>query len=161
MSAVGARPRRIAIAGKRQRGIAAIEFALVFMLLFIALYGVVTFGAIFYTQQAISRAAEDGARAAMLMPQPPVQSGVCQAVSESLARTLTVPASTCTSSAPGRLISILLTTCPSSPGDATCAVVTVTYRYKDSPVLPLVSLFDTSWVPDELRSSSTVALKAS
>ncbi|MNY66678.1 hypothetical protein D3C86_2041440 [compost metagenome] len=97
----------------------------------------------------------------MLMPQPPVQSGVCQAVSESLARTLTVPASTCTSSAPGRLISILLTTCPSSPGDATCAVVTVTYRYKDSPVLPLVSLFDTSWVPDELRSSSTVALKAS
>lgn len=157
MSALNPRPRRSTRTAKRQRGIAAIEFAFVFMLLFIALYGVVTFGAIFYTQQAISRAAEEGARAAMLMPQPPTQGNVCQAVSGSLARSLAVPSSTCTSSTPG-LISILLAACP---GEPSCAVVTVTYRYKDNPILPLVSLFDTSWVPDQLRSSATVALKAS
>ncbi|MNL66501.1 hypothetical protein D3C87_1909800 [compost metagenome] len=95
-----------------------------------------------------------------MLPQPPNQVSVCQAVSDSLARSLVVPASTCTSTAV-QLISVLLAPCPASPGNANCAVVTVTYRYKDNPILPLVSLFDTGWVPDQLRSSATVALKAS
>ncbi len=128
------------------------------MLLFLVLYGIVTFGAAFYVQQAISRAAEDGARAASLMPQP-TPGSVCQAVSDSLARTLAVPTSTCTSSAPGRLITVSVTEC--SPVNANCAVVRVTYRYKDNPILPSMSLFDTGWVPEELQSSATVALKAS
>ena len=46
-----------------QRGVAAIEFALVFSVLFLAMYGIATFGAVFYIQQVVSRAAEDGARA--------------------------------------------------------------------------------------------------
>lgn len=150
------RPRRIATASGRQRGIAAIEFAFVFLLLFIAMYGLVTFGAVFYTQQAISRAAEDGARAARLLPQPPSLASVCQAVSNSLASSL-VPPLTCPSSA-SDLTSVSLTGC--SPADASCAV-TVTYRYGDNPILPLVSLFDTSWVPPKLQSRATVALKAS
>lgn len=154
--ALNARPRRIAVACKRQRGVAAIEFAFVFLLLFIAMYGVVTFGAIFYTQQAISRAAEDGARAAMLMPQPLVSGSVCQAVSDSLASSL-IPPFTCPSST-SSLTSVSLTGC--SPGGANCAV-TVIHHYKNNPILPLVSLFDTSWVPNELRSSATVTLKAS
>ena len=47
----------------RERGVAAIEFALVFVLLFSVLYALATFGAVFYTQQAVTRAAEEGARA--------------------------------------------------------------------------------------------------
>lgn len=145
MPALNTRLRRSLPTGRRQRGIAAIEFALVFMLLFIALYGVVTFGAIFYTQQVISRAAEDGARAAMLMPN---QENVCQVVSASLASSLLVPTPTC-----------LVKQC--SPADSSCAVVEVTYLYKDNPILPPVSLFDTSWVPEKLQSTATVARKAS
>lgn len=156
MPVLNSRARHSPHTGRRQRGIAAIEFALVFMLLFIALYGVVTFGAIFYTQQVISRAAEDGARAARLLPQPPSLASVCQAVSNSLASSL-VPPLTCPSSA-SDLTSVSLTGC--SPADASCAV-TVTYRYGDNPILPLVSLFDTSWVPPKLQSRATVALKAS
>ena len=48
---------------KQQLGIAAVEFALVFTLLFLALYGLITFGAVLYTQQVVARSAEDGARA--------------------------------------------------------------------------------------------------
>lgn len=145
MSTLNTRLRRNTRTAKRQRGVAAIEFALVFMLLFIALYGVVTFGAIFYTQQVISRAAEDGARAAMLMPD---QENVCHVVSASLASSLLVPTPTC-----------LVKQC--SPADASCAVVEVTYLYKDNPILPPVSLLDTSWVPEKLQSTATVARKAS
>ncbi len=50
-------------AKRSQRGIAAIEFALVFSMLLLFLYGIVTFGSVLYTQQAVSRSAEDGARA--------------------------------------------------------------------------------------------------
>ena len=59
------RPSRRAVEqnGARQRGVAAIEFALVFSVLFLAVYGVITFGGVLYVQQVISRAAEDGARA--------------------------------------------------------------------------------------------------
>ncbi len=153
MSALNTRLRRSPHTGMRQRGIAAIEFALVFMLLFIALYGVVTFGAIFYTQQVISRAAEDGARAAMLMQQPPTPDSVCQAILASLASSL-VPRFTCPGS-DSDLTSVSLAGC--SLGGASCAV-TVVYRYKDNPILPPV--FDIS-LPDKLQSTATVALKAS
>ncbi len=36
---------------RQQRGVAAIEFALVFMVLFSVLYALATFGAVLYTQQ--------------------------------------------------------------------------------------------------------------
>ncbi|RYG05714.1 MAG: pilus assembly protein, partial [Burkholderiales bacterium] len=42
---------------------AAVEFAAVFLVLFSVLYGITTFGAVLYTQQVVSRAAEEGARA--------------------------------------------------------------------------------------------------
>lgn len=59
-----ARPARI----NHQSGVAAIEFALVFSLLILVLYSIATFGAALYTQQVVTRAAEDGARAISLLP---------------------------------------------------------------------------------------------
>lgn len=44
------------------RGATAIEFALVLPIFVLILYGLITFGSAFYTQMAVSRAAEDGAR---------------------------------------------------------------------------------------------------
>jgi len=48
-----------------QAGASVIEFAFVLPIFILILYGMITFGMAFYTQLAISRAAEDGARVAM------------------------------------------------------------------------------------------------
>lgn len=48
-----------------QRGAYAVEFALVFSVFFLVMYGVFTFGLIFAAQQSLNLAAQDGARAAL------------------------------------------------------------------------------------------------
>ena len=48
-----------------QCGAYAVEFALVFTVFFLVMYGVFTFGLIFAAQQSLNLAAEDGARAAL------------------------------------------------------------------------------------------------
>ncbi|TSD56572.1 pilus assembly protein [Variovorax sp. KBS0712] len=149
---------------RTQRGVAAIEFALVIMVLFLVLYALLTFGAALYTQQVVSRAAEDGARAATLLPRPPDPVKVKQAVVESLARSLIVPAS-----ANGNLTSrknwisahITIESCPVAPSTPTC-VVTVTYPYEtDARFLPQMPLFDASnWIK-QLQGKATAALATS
>jgi Flp pilus assembly protein TadG len=47
---------------RRQRGTAAVEFAMIFPLFFVILYGIVTFSLIFVAQQNLTLAAEEGAR---------------------------------------------------------------------------------------------------
>lgn len=49
----------------RERGVDAIEFAIVFLLFFGLLWAVLTFGFIFAAQQTLTLAAENGARAAL------------------------------------------------------------------------------------------------
>lgn len=160
MSATSTRLCTRTIALDRQRGIAAIEFAFVLIFLFLVMYGLVTFGAIFYTQQAVSRAAEDGARAAMLLPQPPDQESVRQVVFDSLARSLVVPISANADTASRKTwlsANVTVVPCPAAQGATSC-IVTVTYLYKNNRILPSVSPLDTNWVPDQLKSSATVAL---
>lgn len=48
-----------------QHGVAVLEFAFVLPVFMLLLYGLITFGAAFYVQLVVSRAAEDGARIAM------------------------------------------------------------------------------------------------
>ncbi|MCR1350408.1 TadE/TadG family type IV pilus assembly protein [Acidithiobacillus ferrooxidans] len=48
-----------------ERGQAAIEFAIVFLLFFAMLWGILTFGFIFAAQNTLTLAAENGARAAL------------------------------------------------------------------------------------------------
>ncbi|WP_083259306.1 TadE/TadG family type IV pilus assembly protein [Variovorax boronicumulans] len=148
----------------RQRGVAAIEFAFVFVVLFLVIYALVTFGAAFYVQQIISRAAEDGARAATLLPQPPDPASVKQVVVESLARSLIVPAAES-----GDLTRrknwvsnhATITPCSATPGATSC-VVTIVYPYTgDARILPWVPLVDASnWIK-QLRGSATAALRTS
>ncbi|MCK5770255.1 TadE/TadG family type IV pilus assembly protein [Algiphilus sp.] len=52
---------------RNQRGSVVLEAALVLPAMLLLLWGVVSFGAIFYTQIALTRAAEDGATAANLL----------------------------------------------------------------------------------------------
>ncbi|WP_175944663.1 TadE family protein [Burkholderia pyrrocinia] len=50
---------------RRQRGATAVEFAIVFPLLFVIFYGILSFGMIFTIQQSLTFAASEGARAGL------------------------------------------------------------------------------------------------
>ena len=60
---------------KKQKGAAAIEFAIIFPIFFIIFYAVVTYGLIFAAQQTLTLAAAEGARAAVRYPSLPSGSG--------------------------------------------------------------------------------------
>lgn len=53
---------------RRASGVAAIEFAIVFPLLFAVVLGIVYYGMVLALQQVLTRAAEEGARAALRYP---------------------------------------------------------------------------------------------
>ena len=53
---------------KKEKGAAAIEFAIIFPIFFIVFYAVVTYGLIFAAQQTLTLAAAEGARAAVRYP---------------------------------------------------------------------------------------------
>lgn len=50
----------------RQKGVTAIEFAILFPVFFMILYGIVMYGMMFVAQQSLTLAAEEGARAALV-----------------------------------------------------------------------------------------------
>jgi Flp pilus assembly protein TadG len=149
----------------RQRGVAAVEFALVFVVLFSVLYALATFGAVLYTQQTVTRAAEEGARAAGLITAP--TSGdqrVKDAVYDALANSLVVPVSANASVTTRRswiVSNVVVTAVSSGVGVSASYVVTVAYPYSANRLLPTMPLLDTSqWMPDQLRSRSTIALRS-
>ncbi|MCR6479716.1 pilus assembly protein [Variovorax sp. ZS18.2.2] len=149
----------------RERGVAAIEFALVFVLLFSVLYAVATFGAVFYMQQAVTRAAEEGARAAGLVTAPANNDQrVKDAVYAALANSLVVPAASNASVATRRSwieSKVVVTAMPAGAGATASYVVTVSYPYSENRLLPTMPLLDLStWVPNQLRSRSTIALRS-
>lgn len=145
----------------RQRGVAAIEFALVTLLFVTLFYGVVTFGAALYTQQAVSRAASDGARASasfvsVTTDDPRVQ----QVIYQSLATSLIAPQANAATTAQ-RLQWITATVAlpkvdVSSPGQVS---VSVAYPYQANPMLPPIPL-TSGWMPTQLVGSATAAKNA-
>lgn len=143
---------------KFQRGVAAIEFAIVFMALFAALYGIATWGAALYVQQAVTRAASDGARsAAMTAVGNDARGAAMQSARRSLAASLVVPLGA-SGSPSARLAWInahvgVQTTLPSA-GQLT---VQVSYPYSEYPLLPSLSLIK-SFMPATLTSRATTSL---
>lgn len=153
----------------RQRGVAAIEFALVFVMLFSVLYAIATFGAVLYTQQSVTRASEEGARAVGLLTPAPTAADqrVKDAVYDSLANSLVVPVSANTSVTTRRSWIVSNVTVdvtrndPSTPGAYIRYVVTVTYPYSANQLLPAMPLVGQWVLPDQLRSRTTAALRSS
>lgn len=152
-----------------QRGVAAIEFAFVMVGLLLLLFGLVTFGVVLYTQQTLSRAAEDGARAALM--QPAFLAGtpdevnaaidnVKNAVRDSLARSLVVPGPGGRTPQGRREWVATHVTVDIPPPAASTVTVTVRYPYRTVgnpfPDVPLLSA--STWIPDILESHATAAL---
>lgn len=141
---------------RRERGAAAVEFALVVPLLLVLVFGIINYGMMLSFRQAVSQSAAEGARAAAVTPaggDPTVNAQ--KAVSSALGHDLTCaggnlaragvtgPVGTCAigASAP----------CPNNPA-VKCVQVTVTVFYKETrigPNLPFAPL------PSRMSYSST------
>jgi len=149
--------------------VAAIEFAVVFLLLFSVLYGISTFGAVLYTQQVVSRSAEEGARAVAFLPSPlqTDDARIKGVVFDALAASFVVPAENNASTASRRgwiAARVVVTVAAISGvpgGPATSARVTVSYPYRDNQLLPTLPVLDASrWMPAQLTSQAMVAIQS-
>ncbi len=154
-------------AWRQQRGVAAVEFAVVFPLFFLIFYAIVTFGMVFIIQQSLTFAASEGARAALNYTSVPcdrLQVNARNAVAQALAGTpwsqnvsfaaqvsISVPAPT---SAPGVTCSGTFTSTSTSSFNV---MVTTTYSYAANPLIPWIFLFNAP----QLQSSATVQVQPS
>ncbi|WP_423393337.1 TadE/TadG family type IV pilus assembly protein [Burkholderia sp. LMG 21824] len=154
-------------AWRRQRGVAAVEFAVVFPLFFLIFYAIVTFGMVFIIQQSLTFAASEGARAALNYTSAPcdrLQVNARNAVAQALAGapwssnvsfaaqvSTSVPTPTST---PGVTCG---TTFTSTSTSAFNVMVTTTYSYAANPLIPWIFLFSAP----QLQSSATVQVQPS
>ena len=150
---------------KQQLGIAAVEFALVFTLLFLALYGLITFGAVLYTQQVVARSAEDGARAVIRLGKSVVANDirVQEAIYDALAASLITPATMSASLDEKRawLRTKMAATPPEINVSSTDRItIKVTYPYRANPLLPTLAPLTDSWMPTNLLGKATTARPA-
>lgn len=139
-----------------QRGIAAIEFALVFPVFFMLLYGIITYVLIFLAQQSLALAAEEGARAALRYTTADRGTIACSTATQLVGwlgrGTGGAPIATCTPVGPF--------TCAFPAGTtAQCITVNVSYPYGSKPLVPLLlgSMMSVA-VPTTLSSSATVQI---
>jgi Flp pilus assembly protein TadG len=144
-------------ASRCQRGVAAIEFAFVLSGLLLLFYGIATFGAVFYAQQAVARAAEDGVRAVAALPNgtAPDETRIRAVVYDSLAQSLVVPLASSRTPALRRawIVDHVQVSVATSGTDVT---VTVAHRYSQNPVVPALAMPGVGrWLPDRLTSRAT------
>lgn len=138
-----------------QRGIAAIEFALIFPIFFVVLYGIITYVLIFLAQQSLALAAEEGARAALRYTTADRGTIACNTAKQLvgwLGGGGGAPTATCTPVGPF--------TCAFPAGTtAQCITVNLVYPYAARPLVPLLlgPLMRVA-VPATLASSATVQI---
>lgn len=97
---------------KADRGAAAVELAIVLPVLFLVIAGIVDFGRYFFTQIQVTNAAREGARAAVVSPNPDA-AALTAITARALAGAAGVPGAAAT----------VVTSCPAaSPSNATVQV---------------------------------------
>lgn len=129
-------PSRRCAHGRLQRGVVAVEFALVFLfgmlpLLLLTVTGVLTFAA----KQSLTLAAAEGARAALRYGTPAERaSNACSTAQQSMQWLLDFShdADPCAS---GAITVSPLGSCPSTPA-VQCMTVTTSFDYDDHPFVP-------------------------
>ncbi len=146
----------------RQRGVVAIEFALVFLfgllpLLLLTLSGVLIFAA----KQSLTLAAAEGARAALHYGTP-AERGVyaCQAARHSMQWLLAYSgeSSSCAAAGIGAAISVSTPApCDSTPA-VQCITVNTSFDYNAHPFVPGTATLYQWLMDDAIRSSATVQL---
>lgn len=137
----------------RERGAAAVEFALVAPLLILLVFGVVSYGYMLSFRQALSQGAAEGARAGAVWP---VGYDATQDVARVAAARARVDEAlgsygvSCTTT--GVVCAIEVVDCDTG---SKCLAVSVTYPYGSRPLTPDVPLVP---MPDNLTYSSEARL---
>ena len=128
-----------------EQGQAAIEFAIVFLLFFAMLWGILTFGFIFAAQNTLTLAAESGARAALRYQQV---TGATGAAAEQLAINLRIFAAQKEATNTVQWLQAFGPVSVPTPkavgcdnGNLLCFKVKVSYPYAQHPLIPPFPLF--------------------
>jgi Flp pilus assembly protein TadG len=132
--------RRSAGAGARDRGSAAVEFALLLPVLLLLLFGVIDFGRAINAQITLTQAAREGARLA--------------SVGQSSTNVVSRTQSAATGLSP---VTVTVTSsCPTGAGTGTDAVVQASYTYSFiTPVGAIAGLFGTAGYGSNLTLTAT------
>lgn len=152
-----------------QRGVAALEFALVFLLGILPLFMLTLSGVlIFAAQQSLTLAASEGARAALHYGTTAQrQTAACAAAQASMQWLLTFSgesANCAAPSAPGSTYQPIAVSVPANcPSNAamSCITVVTSYDYSRRPLIPLASAAFVWLTGPNLKSSATVQLDLS
>ncbi|TNM41116.1 pilus assembly protein [Nocardioides albidus] len=138
--------------GRDQRGAAAVEFALVAPLLIMLVFGIIGYGMMLSFRQTLSQAATEGARAAAVQLDGSKRDESATAALDDALGALEVGGTTL---ACGEAHVTCEVDPPVSCGPAQCVTVTVSYPYRDHPVVPTLPFLDQT-LPETLTYSATV-----
>lgn len=151
---------RIRATACSQRGVYAVEFALVFLIFFAVLYGLICYGMLFAFRLGLQNAAEDGARAALrYQPDFPARAAQAQEVATAqvnwlpTAVALNVDATVC-QAANNTCGAAVVSACGITWGTRCQMVVTVTASNMRQllPPLPILAM------PDQLTGRASMLL---
>lgn len=150
---------------RRERGAAAVEFALLAPILIMLIFAIISYGYMLSFRQALSQAAAEGARAAAVQPVGVTDllrtDAAVKAVSDAVrsygvrceggqiyrgATSAANDVGDCSITPPAA--------CSTSVANATCVKVTLTYNYRAHPLLPSIGLGFT--LPERLTYTSEV-----
>jgi Flp pilus assembly protein TadG len=116
---------------RTERGASAVEFAIVLPVLFLVIAGIVDFGRYFFTQIQVTNAAREGARAAVVLPNP-AASDMTAITQRALAGAAGVPG----------VGASVVATCPAASSNAT---VQVTATFDWIIMKPAIQMVGGSW----------------
>ncbi len=148
MTAIGAMRRRLNV--RCERGVAAVEFALVSMVFMLFLFGIITYGFIFGLQHNLTHAASEGARSALK-----AVSGSEVATAESRAAS----ALSFETAKDNAVIDAQIVTgdgCEPTNANIRCIRVTISLNYGEHPVVPSLMGIGT---PEMMTAEATVQLE--
>lgn len=144
--------------GKRDRGAALVEFAIVAVLLMMFIYGIAAYGILLATKNNITHAAAEGARSALSVSELPAATLNARRIAQAqstVATRLGYLGSKYQASDTAATIGLCE---PSNPADTTqCITVTITYPWSARPIIPSAPGLGIV-MPDNLRSTAVVRL---
>jgi Flp pilus assembly protein TadG len=123
----------------RDRGAAAVEFALIMPLLLLLVFGIISFGYMLSFRQAISQAAAEGARAAAVAQRDADQVPDAISAMNDALESYGVSCADETLSRDGNEVgtcAVDIATCAGEAASIQCVTVTINYNYADFPLLP-------------------------
>ncbi|MBF4160460.1 TadE/TadG family type IV pilus assembly protein [Nocardioides acrostichi] len=134
---------------RRERGAAAVEFALVAPLLVVLVWGIISYGYMLSFRQALSQGAAEGARSAAVQAtayDASQQTARTTAAKDSLDEAMASYGVSCSG---GATCAVAYVPC----GSNTCVSVTVTYPYGAHPLIPSIPMVP---LPASLAYTATV-----